>query len=365
MPKIEVVVGGNAGSESKGAIAAYLAQGRTDYTVVRVAGPNAGHSAYGVLDDKKYALCQIPVAGVTNLDCHLVIAAGSEIDPSVLNAEVESLDAAGYKVSERLMIDASATFMLKEYAEKEQQNQMWERLGSTAHGIGEARAARIMRTALTWGDALAHPQYADLAERYQECTAERTDRWLTKQLLAGHDVMIEGTQGAALSLHGPYYPKCTSSDCRAIDFLAMAGLSPWGIPEATVEPWVIIRTYPIRVAGDSGDLGTELSWEELGRRTDGYIQAEITTVTKRIRRVFDWNPELVRYAIEQNGGPYVCKLALGFFDYWYPELAGCTSLEDLRPEHLSRIDQVTQQVGVRPAVLGTGPKTQIDLRHTT
>lgn len=362
MPKIEVVVGGNAGSESKGHAAAYLALGKESYTVVRVAGPNAGHSAYGVIDGVKYALCQVPVAGVTNLDCKLVIAAGSEIDPEVLNREVDALDAAGYRATERLIIDSSATFMKPEYAQREQENGMWERLGSTAHGIGEARAERIMRRALTWGQALALPEYADLRAKYQGSTMVRTDRYLRSQLAEGHDVMIEGTQGYALGLHGKHYPKCTSSDTRSIDFLAMAGLSPWGLPDTTVEPWVVIRTYPIRVAGNSGDLGTELTWEELGERTNGYIKPELTTVTKKIRRIFDWNPELVREAIEANGGPEVCQVFLGFFDYWYPELAGKNSRDDLTAEHLSRLDQVARDIGVYPAVIGTGADSRIDLR---
>lgn len=359
--KIIAVVDGVYGSASKGHVAAGLAAELDNVAVVRVAGPNAGHSAIGVLDGVKYAMCQIPVAAVSNLKAAMYIAAGSEIDPNVLTRELDLLDGAGYKVSERLVIDGSATYMGPEYALSEQADKMWERLGSTAHGIGAARSARIMRTAKTWRQAVDE-NLDGLGDRFASNTVENTEIELMAGLRRGMDVMIEGTQGYGLGLHTAHYPKTTSSDCRTIDFLAMVGLAPWGLPDTVVEPWVVVRTYPIRVAGNSGYMKDETSWEQLGLETGGYIQPEITTVTKRIRRVGRWDGDLVRQAIEANGGPGVCKVALAFVDYLQPSLANSEDFGDINTETLNTVRQMTKDMGVAPSWLGTGPGTHIDMR---
>ena len=48
MGKLQVVVGGQYGSEGKGAVAGFLSQqtGGRGFVGVRVAGPNAGHTAW-------------------------------------------------------------------------------------------------------------------------------------------------------------------------------------------------------------------------------------------------------------------------------------------------------------------------------
>ena len=50
------------------------------------------------------------------------------------------------------------------------------------------------------------------------------------------------------------------------------------------------------MAGNSGPLKGETSWEELG------LEPERTTVTNKVRRVGDWDPELLEEAIRANGG---------------------------------------------------------------
>ena len=66
MGKLQVIVGGQAGSEAKGHVAAQLASPELTpegLAAVRVAGPNAGHSAVDATG-RKWALRQIPVAAV-------------------------------------------------------------------------------------------------------------------------------------------------------------------------------------------------------------------------------------------------------------------------------------------------------------
>ncbi|QJD54012.1 PurA-like adenylosuccinate synthetase [Streptomyces phage Galactica] len=320
--KLLVVVGGQYGSEAKGHVADQLSRpdvAGDNVVVVRVAGPNAGHTVYGQCpsdcrpDDSHmsgdlwighpWRLRSVPVGAVSNPNADLVIAAGSEIDYDVLMSEVVALDAAGYRVSSRLVIDAQATMLEPKHIEREVEDKIQERLGSTAKGIGAARADRIWRYATLWGDRF--PDKAD---------AQNSAEFIRARLAQGATVVIEGTQGYGLGLHAGHYPQCTSSDCRAIDFLAMAGVSPWWPEVAEFGVWVVARVRPIRVAGNSGPIKGETSWSELG------LPEERTTVTNKVRRVGEWDGELVAEAVRANGSAPVVRLALTMVDTVFPEV---------------------------------------------
>lgn len=345
--RLSVVCGGQFGSEAKGHLVADLAAQSTGpgLSVVRVAGPNAGHSAVGT-DGKTWALRQIPVAAVVRPDAVLWIAAGSEVDVSVLLTEVRLLDEAGFNVSGRLFIDGSATLLIPDHIAAETDAQLTGRIGSTGKGIGAARASRIMRTAATVRDTPElSPWVPDLP------VAEH----LMDRLRMGHHVIIEGTQGYGLGLHTWFYPKATSSDCRAIDFLAMVGLSPWATGCPAPEVWVVVRPYPIRVAGASGPLKDETTWDELG------LPVEMTTVTRKPRRVGKWDQQLVRDAVAANGGNV--KLAFSMADQVVPSVAGAGG-----PYHYDDntdldgwITRVEQAAGDGSLVewIGTGPGTSM------
>lgn len=348
---LDIVVGGQFGSEGKGAVGAWLARNTDTEVAVRVAGPNAGHSA---VDDKgvKWALRQIPVAAVVNHHLDIVLGAGSEIDENVLADEIQRLEAAGIPVTDRLYIDRSATVLTPSHIAQESGGDINARLGSTAKGIGAARADRIWRQAETWG-------VEDHADALVRVGGVDTVKFLRSSLAIGLRVMLEGTQGYGLGLHTQNYPKCTSSDCRAVDFAAMAGVSPWA-DAGTTNAWVVLRTYPIRVAGNSGELHGELEWDTLSQISRGHIKPELTTVTQKTRRIGAWDPELAHEAIQANGGDSA-RVALTFFDYWYPELAGLTYPEALTPEHRVQIEIVQNEINSEVELLGTGPDTMIFL----
>lgn len=331
--KLFVVVGGQFGSEGKGAVAGRIcsdmASAPGGVVCVRVGGPNAGHTVIGkcppdcggllahlekdsdghAVAKHPWRLRQVPVAAVTNPEATLVIAAGSEIDPEVLQDELRLLDSAGYCATDRLMVDRSATLLKPEYIVDEHTDGIQARLGSTAKGIGAARADRIWRTAQTWGD-FASDEHAD-----------DTSEFLAQMLRDGAAVVVEGTQGYGLGLHTENYPFTTSGDCRAIDFLAQAGVSPWmsrlGQP-VELAIVVCLRPYPIRVAGNSGQLKGETDWDTLG------LPVEHTTVTQKVRRVGEWDAALARAAIVANGGPRagVVWVALTMMDSVDPTLTG-------------------------------------------
>lgn len=340
MSKITVVVGGQFGSEAKGAIAAHIAHVTVDemYGVigVRVGGPNAGHTVYGFCPEgcsglhsrsqHPWRLRHVPVSMVSSIGTPAVIAAGSEIDPGVLESEVRALDSAGYAASERLHVDLNATYIDDAHKSAEAEMGLTDRLGSTAKGIGAARAERLMRKAMT-----VEGDRGRIAHLFVEPSRHIHDTADYLQIELYHNprmhVVVEGTQGYGLGLHTAYYPFTTSGDCRAIDFLAQAGISPW-MDGVQTEVVVVARTYPIRVAGNSGPLYRETSWEEIGQ------PQELTTVTGKVRRVGRWNPYLLMAALMANGAPTPnVSLALTMADYVVPSIAGSTGLDDLGQDH--------------------------------
>jgi len=345
MGKLQVVVDGQYGSTGKGAVAAHLARQREaqGMAAVRVAGPNAGHTAVdrrGV----RWALRQIPVAAVVNNSATLYIAAGSEIDISVLLDEAARLEAAGHAVYDRLIIDPMATILEPRHQQAEAE--LVGAIGSTGKGIGAARADRIMRGARLVRDT-------DLADRFEIAPAAPE---LLDALDDGQLVQIEGTQGHALGLHHPNYPQVTSSDCRAIDFLAMAGVMPWDERVDQFEVWLVFRPYPIRVAGNSGPLKGETTWEALG------LPEEKTTVTQKVRRVGLWDPDLAREAVAANGGPGPhLRVALTMADQLSPEVAGTTSVADLTPPVLEFIDGMEELLRTQVRLVGTSDRTMVAL----
>ena len=293
-------------------------------------------------EGRAWPLRHVPVAFV-NPDALLVIAPGSEVDLDVLNQEVADLEAAGFSINDRLYIDGQATWLEGHYLEHEKAMKLNARLGSTAKGVGAARASRIMRAARLIRDADA------LRDWKVPGQVTDTARLLGQLLDAGRHVVIEGTQGYALGLHAGHYPFCTSTDCRAIDFLAQAGLSPWAPEVSDVRVVITARTHPIRVAGNSGPMRDETSWAELG------LPEELTTVTKKVRRVGRWDPQLVSEAVMANGGPsYNVVLAITMLDHLFRDLAGKRN-GDLSDDALDWLDAVGHDTGASVAITSTGP----------
>lgn len=361
MKQLYVVVGGQFGSEGKGAfIGALLARERVLFreqiwAAVRVAGPNAGHTVYTDQDTPsasrgtKVVVRSVPAAvAIAPHGMPLLVGPGSEVDVEVLHTELHTLDALGLRASARLYVHEQATLLEAKHRDEEGGNDgpMQLRIGSTGKGVGAARSDRIMRTASVFG-----------------WEGEKDYRWRGlavpdvgyRALLSGRNVLIEGTQGYGLGLHAGYYPFCTSSDCTAADFVGMAGLAPW---EYTPTVWLVVRTFPIRVAGNSGPLPFETTWEKLGEKSGGYIEPEYTTVTKKLRRVADYDPGLVYTAVQANG-PSVTRVALMFADYIDPRVAGAYLRTDLTPPVLDFVYMVEETSGARVSFVGTGPKTGV------
>lgn len=344
---LQVVVGGQFGSEAKGHVtqdllrAGFVHSGQMN---VRVAGPNAGHTVYDQ-DGQKYAFRTVPVGAVIDPRINLVVSAGSEVDIDVLMDEVERCEKAGWSVRGRMFVDGEATLLEEGHKNAETNAELTRKVGSTGKGIGAARADRIMRGASRVKDdpdvvQMLSDEGIDVLD-----TAEYI-RWF----MGGPDqqVVIEGTQGFGLGLHAGFYPQCTSSDCRAVDFLAMAGISPW-VRDTNLAVWVVCRAYPIRVAGNSGPLREETTWEALG------LPEERTTVTNKVRRVGKWDPVLARRAVRHNGGAPTVRLALTMLDQMFPEVKGIPEFRDWPYEAQRFVRMVEDDAMAEVQYLAYGP----------
>jgi adenylosuccinate synthase len=347
---IHCVVGGQFGSEAKGHVTAQLIKKLLNYSNgvinVRVGGSNAGHSAENYMDNNIIALRTIPMGAVVDPRVNLVIAAGSEIDPEVLYHEIDLLESIGIPVRHRLLIDRNATIIEPHHISAETGSDLNARTGSTNKGIGAARAARLMRQA-----TIARDYHFEMD----------LDRCVTDTApLLNHthlSIVIEGTQGYGLGLHTDHYPQTTSGDCRAIDLVAQAGVFPTAA--RPIHVWLVVRTYPIRVAGNSGDLQQEISWEQLKERNRN-INPEFTTVTKKMRRVGEWDSQLVRDAIAANGGNGDhMSICLMFADYIDDTISHIDRYEELDMPVLAKLATYEHDLGQQCRIYGTSPTTVI------
>jgi adenylosuccinate synthase len=297
------LIGGQYGSEGKGVIAAGLAH-HFD-AAVRTGGPNAGHSFY--FKGELYKMRQVPCAWVEP-GVRLFIGAGAVVNPILLEEEA-------LRVGRAVFIDPQAALVLPSHEHDEQQRNMRALIGSTTEGVGAARTTKIARDGSamlardwTWdsGMVVLEPVASELNHIRQ----------------SGGLVMLEGTQGSLLSLHHGQYPYCTSHDTNAAQLAADAGLPP-SVVEHT---HLVVRTYPIRVNGNSGPTGAdELTWDELIER--GVVeQPEQTTVTQLQRRIFRFSQEDFERAIMLNDP---CGVWLTFGDYLTPQVRGARDIDDL------------------------------------
>lgn len=298
MGDVLALVGAQWGSEGKGVIAAALAQGQTFVSSVRVGGPNAGHSFWyqGTL----YKMRSIPCAWV-NPYTRLVVGAGGVINPSVLEAELA-------KLPTRVEVVVDQRAVLIDVAMEHAEAGIATSIGSTGEGVGQARIARIKRdgSAVLAGDYVWHDDRIDVVED--------TAALLNVSLTTG-DVLLEGTQGSGLSLFHGAYPYVTSSDTNASGMASEAGFAP----SAVRHVHLVARTFPIRVGGNSGPMGTEIGWGDLP-----VDEPERTTVTNKVRRVAQWSDDVFDRAIMLNRP---CGLWLTFGDYIDPEVRGQTKID--------------------------------------
>lgn len=269
------IVGGNFGSEAKGAAAAFVAthlQERGEFfdIVTTNAAAQAGHTS--VHEGTRKVLRHLPTIPLYSKSPTVYINAGAVIDVDVLLDEIRDNPLFHY----RLAIHPRAVVITDECrAEEMALDSMNTRTGSTRKGVGAALARKVMRTARLVQD---EPRLAYWVQ----------DINLNRELRRGRSVAVEVPQGLGLSLNSKFYPYVTSRNCTIQQAMSDADIHP----QFYGRTMLVLRTFPIRVGDvveDGVTLGTsggcypdqrEITWEELG------VAAEITTVTRRVRRVF-------------------------------------------------------------------------------
>jgi adenylosuccinate synthase len=331
--RVDVVVGGQYGSEGKGHITSYISR---DYSVlVRVGGPNAGHKVFQEPDP--YTHHQLPSGTSRNQTAKLILAPGC-----VLNAQKLMEEIAKYGVSsDRLSIDPQAMIISK--ADIKGEAGLVRRIGSTGQGVGFASARRIRDRG---GKVVLAKDVPDLMPFIRDSWVLMEDAYRKNE-----SVLVEGTQGAGLSLYHGTYPHVTSRDTSVAGCLSEAGVPPSRVRKVIM----VIRTYPIRVESPkkatSGPMDLEIDWETISRRSriplNKLQKTEKTSTTDRKRRVgeFDW--ALLRHAAALNGPT---DLALTFVDYLNRKNEKARRYDQLDSETKEFIFEV-ERVGAAPVSL--------------
>lgn len=325
---VTVVVGGQYGSEGKGKVAHYLAREMDATVAIRCGGPNSGHT---VIDPNGRALIfqQLPTASILP-DIISVLCAGSYIDLDILRSEIEI---SGVDPN-RLFIDPNALIITPELKKN---GDLIHSIGSTGSGTGEAVLLRIKRQ--------KNILFAkDLREL--DPYIRNTKSFLRSQLDKDERIIVEGTQGYGLSLlHSDHYPYVTSRDTTAAGFLSEVGLSPLDVDDIVL----VIRAFPIRVAGNSGPLPEEIDWGTVtmeGKHNS--LIEERTSVTKHVRRVARFTPEIVRKSIVANSPT---RIVLNHLDYLS---AICAQTQTKKT--MAFIHNVERAIDYQIDLLGFGPE---------
>ena len=347
---VDVLIGGQYGSEGKGQVAAYLAQ---EYDVlVRVGGPNAGHQA--ARETGKYTYHSLP-SGCRESEADILIGPGATIHMGEFFKEVEEcgVDA------ERIYLDPNV--MVITDADREAEGGLKNSIGSTGRGGGSAASRRIMGRFNDERKAKLACDYEEL-EPFVKSTHDR----LIKAYASGEKILLEGTQGALLSLyHGPY-PYVTARDTNVAGCLSEAGIPPRRVDRVMM----VVRFTPIRVqspkAGNSGKLKHETNFEKI--RAEAKIPEDLqvnekTSTTKLNRRVgwFEW--EQFRFACELNAPT---DIILTFADYQHVKNRDARRFEQLDDDTIKFVEELERVAQAPVSLINTryphDEETPLDLR---
>ena len=377
--KVTVVLDSQAGSCGKGKFIGYLAQKTNPEIGINNFMSNAGHTC--VLDDGRVIMTQHLPTSLVSANTSLVIGPGSAITPTILfNEMIKYADLIGKR---DIIINPRAVVILEKHAETEKQIL---RSGSTFKGCGAAQADKVMRQATLFGE-----WYKDWCDGWVKAGNNTDDyygytfdevRYIIKHIIVddtmdyvndtinvGGSVIVEGSQGCDLDInYGLPYPNTTSRQCHAGQLVADCGISPRLVTDIVM----IMRPYPIRISNttnlknedgstlvtSSGNYGDseEITWDIVKERCGAPAEVhlgEITTVTKKLRRVFEPNWERLKYVTKLNRPT---EIALNFAQYIDYDMLGKTKVEDITPKLWEFIHKVEEVTGVPVTMIGTGPK---------
>ena len=329
---VTVVVGGQFGSEGKGKVAHWLARLQRPRYAVRVGGPNSGHTV--VENGRRVVLRHLPTPILTN-DVIGIVPAGAYLDLDLLLREIEETGL----TRDRLLIHPSAVVLDDSMRADERAAGLLEGIASTGQGVGGAVAQRTMRRSSV--------TFAGTIDRLREYVRTELDQVLALALEDEERVIVEGTQGFGLSiLHGGHYPYSTSRETTAAGALSEAGLSPRDVDCIAL----VLRSFPIRVHGNSGPLPLETTWESIACTSGANIDlTEFTTVTGRPRRVAEFHDDVAIRAIRANRPNMLFLNHVDYFDYEFHEKPTTS------PRAGERVSLLETRLGRQINFVGSGP----------
>ena len=330
---VTIVVGGQYGSEGKGKVVALRASQVPDPWLVRCGGPNSGHTV--TIAGKDVVLRQVPCSSKPDT-ATFCISAGCVIDELIL---LQELDLLGID-RDRIVVDPRAVLVTDD--DREIERRELGGIGSTCSGTGSAQIRRMSRR---FDVRLA----GDSEAIKHRCRVEIVAPLLHKVIDARGDVIVEGTQGFALSLlHGAIYPYVTSRDTTAAGFAMEVGLSPRLVDEIVM----VVRSFPIRVGGTSGPFSGEATWEEICLLSGApEVLPEYTSVTKRLRRVAHFDIDAVKLACEYNRPTSLAVMGLDRLDF---KNFLATGWNDLTKRARRFVRELEGSTGVPVSIVGTG-----------
>lgn len=329
---VSVVVGGQFGSEGKGKVAQFIVRSQSAAAVVRVGGPNSGHTAMDHAG-RLVTLRQLPAAAIST-EAMIFLPAGSLIDMPLLLKEIQLLGVS----PRRLRIDANASIVTEQHKQVERDEALVETIGSTASGTGAALRERLSRA-----------KFHRLARHEPELRGyieENTAACLRDLLVVGERIVLEGTQGFGLSLWRTRdFPFATSRDTSAAAFVSEAGLAPHDVDDVVMT----LRSFPIRVGGNSGPLPNEIDWPSLAKEAElDPDYRELTSATHRVRRIARFDEQVVKDAIISNR-PH--RIFMNHMDYVDPRWRSAGTSE--RSAHF--VEDIERRIGQSIDYLGYGP----------
>lgn len=363
--KFNVVTDGQWGSCGKGLIATALAYKYQPQLISTTNMANAGHTAVNDAGDAFIAKA-VPSCSAINkwnqvgqYQPNIFIGATAAFHLDRLLEEIHECN-----LHDKIMIHERAGVITQAHREMESTaDQGTKHIASTMQGCGSFLADKVMRRK----DLKLARDYPQLAD-YMATKVLKTDSIpmaLISLLASGQTILHEGSQGFSLDIsHGSHYPQCTSRSTTAVQNLADMGLPAQSMGDV----YLVIRPYPIRVGnvvengqvvGHSGGVypgQQEISWDEVAKNAGAppeVMKGELTTVTKRLRRVFTFSDQQLKDAVVVNGAT---QIALNFANYIDWSCFGINDFGLLSPKinmFINRIEEIAQ---IPVTIVGTGPQ---------
>jgi adenylosuccinate synthase len=368
---------GQWGSSGKGKFNGSLALRESPDFAVSHNSVNASH-IWEYSDGRRYKFQHLPTSVVCPTT-KVIIGAGASIYLDQLLREVSDWSL----TTDRLFIHPNAVVITQDDIEYEKVN--LQRIASTMTGNGAAAGRKVMRS-----------PGVKLAKDFNELTpfVFDTTALINSWLMRGHTGILETAQGFDLSIdHGMIYtkddgrinstyPYCTS---RNVDPLTFAGMS--GVGHRTIGNVLLnLRTFPIRVGdgsnckvdglsgvnmagSSSGDYypdQEEMTWDEITEISGSSTSIiEMTSLTKRVRRVFSFSMMQLRCITRTVQPTHISLNFVNYLDHSIINKGGVMTLGQLQNDHskvadLVKVIEANQYWASTPFAakvvwLGTGP----------